>query len=808
MDSLLQDLRYAVRSLMRRPAFAAVVVLTLALGIGANTAIFSVVNAVLLRPLPYADPERLVMAWGRYPEFGRTSTSLPDFVDWKAGATSFAQMAALHNSVFNLTGDGEPEQLTADRVSANFFPTLGVRPQLGRTFLPEEEKVGGDDDVVVLSHAFWQRRFGGDPRIVGREVTLSGRPFTVIGVAPRDFRFLRDVDVWAPARLDTAGNRRAEYLTVFGRLKPGVTVQQAGAELAGVVKRLGEQYPETNGTIQSEVIGMKDDLVGDVRPALLVFTGAVGLVLLIACANVANLLLARAAAREREVAVRIALGAGSGRLVRQLLTESVVLSVIGGAAGLVLASLAVSSLRASGTEILPRLGEVRVDVVVALFALLLAVVTGLLFGLAPALRLRGGSGGALHDALHDALREGARGAGGGAVTRLRNALVLGEVAVAVVLLVGAGLLIRSFDKLNRVDPGFNPRGVLTYGVILPRARYGDVAAVPAVYDRLLERTRQIPGVRHAAVSTTLPMEGTGYWTFNIEGKQAVEGGPGQDLQPFDVSPEYFRALGIPLRSGRLIEPTDAPGAPRVAVVNEELVKRYFAGKDPIGARITYGNPEDTAAVWWTVVGVVGTVAQEGLKAKPYAQMYRPIAQAPSRGLWVSMRTAGDPLAAATAARAALKAVDAELPLNDMQTMEQRVADSLAQPRVSVTLLSVFAAVALALAAVGIYGVVSYAVAQRTREIGIRMALGAKAGDVLRLVVRQGMLPAVAGLALGLAGALAATRAMASLLYGVEAADPMTFALVAVFLAAVALVATYVPARRATRVAPTEALRYE
>ena len=804
MDSLLQDLRYAVRSLLRRPGFAAVVVLTLALGIGANTAIFSVVNAVLLRPLPYADPERLVMVWGRYADFGRTSTSLPDFVDWKAGATSFAQMAARHNAVFNLTGDGEPEQLTADRVTANFFPTLGVRPQLGRAFLPEEEKVGGDDDVVVLSHGLWQRRFGGDPRIVGREVTLSGRPFTVIGVAPRDFRFLRDVDLWAPARMDTVGQRRAEYLTVFGRLKPGVTVQQAGAELAGVLKRLAEQYPETNATLQSEVVAMKDDLVGDVRPALLVFSGAVGLVLLIACANVANLLLARAAAREREVAVRVALGAGSGRLVRQLLTESVVLSVIGGAAGLVLASLAVSALRASGTEILPRLGEVRVDVAVALFALLLAVVTGLLFGLAPALRVGGGGGGALHAAL----REGARGAAGGAVTRLRNALVLGEVAVAVVLLVGAGLLIRSFDKLNRVDPGFNPRGVLTYGVILPRARYGNLEEVPAVYERLLERTRQIPGVRHAAVSTTLPMEGTGYWSFAIEGRQSVTGGPGQDLQPFDVSPDYFRTLGVPLRSGRLIEPSDAPGAPRVAVVNEELVKRYFGGKDPVGARLTYGDPTDTAAVWWTVVGVVGTVAQEGLKAKPYAQMYRPIAQAPARGLWVSMRTAGDPLAAATAARAALKAVDAELPLNDMQTMEQRVADSLAQPRVSVTLLTVFAAVALALAAVGIYGVVSYAVTQRTREIGIRMALGAKQGDVLRLVVRQGMLPAVAGVALGLAGALAATRAMASLLYGVGAADPLTFAVVALFLATVALVATYVPARRATRVAPTEALRYE
>ena len=804
MDTLLQDLRYAARTLLRRPGFAAVVVLTLALGIGANSAIFSVVNSVLLNPLPYANPERLVMVWGRYPDFGRVSTSLPDFRDWRERTRSFAQLAAWHGTIFNLTGDGsEPQQLTADRVTANYFATLGVRPALGRAFTAEEERAGGNDDVVVLSHGLWQSRFGGDPGIVGRQINLSGRPYTVVGVAPKAFRFWHDVDLWAPLRADTAAySRRAEYLTVFGRLKPGVTVRQAASDLADVVRQLAAQYPETNTVLRSEVVSMHKDVVGKVRPALLVFSGAVGFVLLIACANVANLMLTRAASREREIAIRATLGAAQSRLVRQALTESVLLAVAGGVLGLLFASLGVDALRSSGLDVVPRLAEVSLDARVVGFTLLLSLLTGLLFGLAPALRFAS-------DDLQSTLREGARGASAGAAARrLRDALVLAEVALALVLLVGAGLLVRSFQQLNRVDPGFDPERVLTYGVILPRAKYGEGSRLPAVYDALLERTRGVPGVRAAAVSTSLPMESPPYTTYSVEGRPEPRVGEIQDVQPFQVSPDYFRVLGIKLRRGRLLDERDGPQSQRVAVINVEMARRVWPGQDPIGAHITFDDPSDTAAVWWTVVGVVGTVAQEGLTAKPYAQLYRPIAQGESRAVWVSMRTAGDPLAAAAGARQALKAVDPDLPLNDLRTMEQRIAETVAQPRVSVALLGVFAAVALALAAIGIYGVVSYGVAQRTREIGIRMALGAKPADVLRLVIRQGMTPVAAGVALGIVGAFAATRAMATLLYGVSATDPMTFAVVAVFLAAVALVATYLPARRAMGVPPTEALRYE
>ncbi|HEU4631081.1 MAG TPA: ABC transporter permease [Gemmatimonadaceae bacterium] len=800
MDTILQDLRFAARTLRRNLGFTAAAVLTLALGIGANSAIFSVVNAVLLRPLPYADADRLAMVWGWYDGFGKTSTSLPDFRDLRERTRAFSQLAALHGTVFNLTGRGEPEQLSADRVTANFFPLLGVRPMLGRGFLPEEEQVGGNDDVVVLSHGLWQRRFGGDPGILGRTLQLSGRPYTVVGVAPPEFRFMRDVDLWAPVRADTVANRRGEYLLVFGRLAPGATVERASADIAGIFAQLAREYPETNGSIKSRVIGMREDFVGDVRPALLVFSGAVALVLLIACANVANLLLARASVREREMAVRAAIGAGRGRIVRQLLTESLLIALLGAGLGLGLAALGLDALRAMSTELLPRFQEVRVDAVAVVFALVLAVATGLLFGIAPALRLSAG-------ALGSALREGSRGAVGGAALRLRNALVLAEVALALMLLVGAGLLVRSFQQLNRVDLGFDPTHLLTYRVVLPTAKYDSVALLPPVYQEIAERTRAIPGVVTASVTGDMPINGAGYITFTVEGRvpppDAME-----DLQPFSVSPEHFAVFRIPLRRGRLFTAGDAPGAPPVAIVNEEMVRRYFDGRDPIGKRVTFGDPADSSAVWWTVVGVVGNVAQEGVTARPYAQLYRPLAQAPRRGIYVVARTTGDPMGIAPAAREALEAVDPELPLTSLMMMEERIGENLLRPRVNTLLLAVFAGIALALAAIGIYGVISYAVAQRTREIGIRMALGATAGDVRRLVVRQGMTPALLGVALGAVGALAATRLMASLLYGVTATDPLTFGLVALFLGGIALLASYVPARRATRLEPVTALREE
>jgi predicted permease len=801
---MLADLKYAWRTIRRSPGFALAVVLTLALGIGANSAIFSVVHAVLLRPLPFGEPDRLVRLYGRYPEVGRTGTSLPDFQDWRAQSHSFAQMAARYNAAFVLTGEGEPERVIADRVTANFLGTFGVRPALGRSFLPEEEQVGGDDRVVILDYGYWQRRFAGDPRIVGRQIQLSGQPFQVVGIAPKDFRIARDVDLYAPARADTTMPRRAEFLDVYARLKPGVTVQQADADLAAVLRHLAEEYPATNATIRSEVVGLQDDMVQGVRPALLAFMGAVALVLLIACANVANLLLARAATRDREVAVRVALGAGRARLMRQLLTESVVLAIIGGALGLAMATWAVAAVRGTDVRFLPRQGEISIDGTIVAFTLVLSVVTGLLFGLAPAIRLSRGS-------LHATLREGARGATGGSLARVRGALVLGEVAVALMLLVGAGLLIRSFDKLTKVDLGFEPSQVLTYSVTFPSAKFGDRDQAAPLYDALLERAKALPGVQQAALSADLPMGGASYLSFSIQGRPDRPERPGaapEDMQPFAVSPDYFATMHIPLKRGRLITAADRAGATPVAVISEEAARRFFAdGRDPIGSRITFGNPSDSSG-WMTIVGVVGNIAQEGVTAKPYAQLYQSIDQSPTRVVYVSLRSDRDPLLLASSVRGTVRAVDPDLLVNDIQTLEDRVSQNIARPRLSVLLIGAFSAIALLLAAIGIYGVMAYTVAQRTREIGVRMALGADPHEVKQLVVRQGMRPALIGVAVGLVAAFAATRLIASLLYGVSAVDPLTFVLVPLFLIAVALLATYLPARRATRVPPTVALQAE
>jgi putative ABC transport system permease protein len=801
---MMADLKYALRTIRRSPGFALAVVLTLALGIGANSAIFSVVHGVLLRPLPYGQPDQLVRIYGRYPEFGRTSTSLPDFQDWRSQSHSFQEMAARYNSAFVLTGEGEPERVVADRVTANFLSTFGVRPLLGRGFLPEEEKMGGDDRVVILSYGYWQRRFAGDERIVGRQIQLSGQPYQVVGITPKDFRIQRDVDLYAPARADTTLPRRAEFMDVYARLKPGVSVQQADADLAGVLRHLAEEYPATNATIRSEVIGLQDDMVHAVKPALIAFMGAVALVLLIACANVANLLLARAATRDREVAVRVALGAGRARLIRQLLTESVVLALIGGALGLAMATWAVAAVRSTDVQFLPRQGEIGIDGTIVAFTIVLSVVTGLLFGLAPAIRLSRGS-------LSTTLREGARGSTGGSLARVRGALVLGEVAVALMLLVGAGLLIRSFDKLTKVNLGFDPSHVLTYSVTFPSAKFRDRDQAAPLYEALLERARSLPGVQHAALSADLPMDGASYWSFNIEGRPSRPSRPGaapEDMQPFAVSPDYFATMHIPLERGRLITSADRGGTTPVAVISEEAVRRFFDdGREPIGSRITFGNPSDPKS-WMTIVGVVGNIAQEGVTAKPYAQLYQSIDQAPARVVYVSLRTDRDPMLLASSVRGAVRSVDPDLLVNDIQTLEDRVTQNIARPRLSVLLLGGFSAIALLLAAIGIYGVMAYTVAQRTREIGVRMALGADPHKVKQLVVRQGMQPALIGVVVGLIAAFAASRLIASLLYGVSAIDPVTFVLVPLFLIAVALLATYLPARRATRVPPTVALQSE
>ena len=797
MDQLWRDLQYAVRTLTNQPTFALTAILTLALGIGANTAIFSVVNSVLLRPLPFPAPEQLVYVWGKYPDFGRTSTSAPDYRDWREGVAAFEHLAAANDASFNLTGSGEPEQVRGSRVTANFFDALGVQPSLGRAFAEGEDREGATD-VVVLAHDLWRRRFAEDPSVIGRSIVVNDRPYTVIGVMPGTFRAGSELELWMPIDLSNPGYpRRGEFLTLIGRLAPGATIAQAQSQLDLVVRRLAEQYPETNASIQGEVVSMQADIVSEAKPALLVFTAAVALVLLIACANVANLLLAQASGRQREVAVRLALGASRTRLLRQLLTESLLLSSIGAAGGLLLAAWALDALQASGTTFVPRLWEVGVDWTVAAFAFALAVGTGLLFGLAPAARLiRAGS-------LQDSLKDGARGGTAGG-TRFRNALVLGEAALAIMLLAGAGLLIRSFVRLNQVDMGFDPGGVLTYELILPTARYPDDDALVPVIDRLVERTRAIPGVEAVSVSSDLPLEGSSYLTFDLEGRVQTDGGNG-DVQPFRVTPGYFDVLRIPLRKGRLLEESDAASATPVAVVNEELVRRFLSGQDPIGRRIQVADGSDSASL---IVGVVGDVAQEEVSAAPYAQVYQPMAQGPLRSVRVALRAAGDPMALANQARAALASVDPQLPLTKLRTMEDRLSGSLTQPRVSMAVLALFALLALVLAAIGIYGVLSYAIARRTREIGIRIALGAQPGDVRRLVIGEGMRPVVAGVALGVAGALALTRLMRSLLYGVSPADPVTLGVVAILLTTVALMAAWLPARRATRVDALEALRSE
>ena len=797
MEQLWRDVRYALRALANQPTFALTAILTLALGIGANTAIFSVVNGVLLRPLPFPEPEQLVHVWGRYPDYGRTSTSAPDYRDWRDGVPAFQHLAASNDASFNLTGAGEPEQVRGSRVTANFFDALGVAPMLGRTFAEGEDREGAAT-VAVIGHGLWRRRFEADPGILGRNAMINDRPYTVIGIMPEEFRVGSDLELWIPIDLSNpAYPRRGEFLNLVGRLVPGATIPQAQAQLDIVVRRLAEQYPATNASIQGEIVSMQGDLVSEARPALLVFTGAVALVLLIACANVANLLLARASGRQREVAVRLALGASRRRLLRQLLTESVLLSVFGAAVGLLLAGWALDALRASGTTFVPRLTEIGIDWTVAGFALALAVGTGLLFGLAPAARLiRAGS-------LQDSLKDGARGGSGGG-TRFRNALVLGEAALAIMLLAGAGLLIRSFVRLNQVDMGFDPGGVLTYELILPTARYPDDATLVPVIDRLVERTRAIPGVEAVSVSSDLPLESASYLTFTLEGRVDTDGGSG-DVQPFRVTPGHFDVLRIPLRKGRLLEESDAASATAVAVVNEELVRRFLGGKDPIGRRIQVSDGSPNEAL---IVGVVGDVAQEEVSAAPYAQVYQPMAQGPTRGVRVAVRTAGDPMALANQARATLASVDPQLPLTKLQTMEDRLAGSLTQPRVSMAVLALFALLALVLAAIGIYGVLSYAIARRTREIGIRIALGAKPRDVRRLVIGEGMRPVIAGVALGVVGALALTRLMRTLLYGVSPSDPLTLGAVALLLTGVAFVAAWLPARRATRVDALDALRSE
>jgi len=793
MPDLIRDLRYGLRLVRRSPGFAAAAASCLALGIGANTAIFSVVDAVLWKPLPYQDPERLVLVWEKPPQFERNTVSAPNFVDWREQNQVFEGMAAASAGSAVLSGVDPPEELAGARVTHNYFQLLGAAPFAGRLFLPEEER------AVLLSHRFWRRRFGADRGLLGRTLALNGESYTVVGVLKPNSKFDRGrTEVWMPLVFDRRVWRRDyHYLTVLARLPRGVTLQQARAGMDTIARRLEQEYPNSNRGWGARVEPLQEQVAGrQLRQTLLLLFATVTLVLLIGCANVANLMLARGAARQREVAVRAALGAGRARLVRQFLAESTVVAALGGALGLGLAyglTKVVAALLPPFS--LPSEAVVRIDARVLLFTLVMSLAAGLLFGLAPALRASAST------QIASATRAPRVSAS--------RALVVSEVALAVVLLIGAGLLIHSFLRLEAVDPGFRGQGVLTMRLSLPPARYPEPAQVTTFYREALRRLRALPGVEDAALVSTLPLEGFGIgMTFQIEGRPPVTISERPVTHFQIVSPSYFRALRIPMERGRDLDDRDTPETTPVAVVNRTLARRYFNLQDPLGRRLVILSASGTPEAW-QIVGVSGDVKISGLAGEEGPEVYVAHAQRPQHGSRLVARAGGpDPMTWASAARSAISSIDRDQPVTDLKTMNQVEAEALSQPRLRTWLLGLFAGIALLLAALGIYGVMSYSVTQRTREIGIRMALGAEPSDVRRLVVRQGMTLALAGMALGLAAALALNRVLANLLYGVTSTDPVTFLGVALLLGMVALAACYLPARRATRVNPTEALRYD
>ncbi len=801
MRGFLQDLHYGLRTLRQHPGFTALAVLTLALGIGANTAIFTVVNAVLLRPLPYADPDRLVYVRENNLKKGWDSFSVspPNFVDWRAQGRSFELLCAIDGGAYNYTGRDVPEQLRGREVTEGFFQMLGVRPQLGRWFEAEDYQPG-KDRVVLLTHAGWQRLFAGDAGVLGRVMLLNGEAYTVVGVLPANFRMSAHSELWLPrvfSERERSG-RGSHFINVMGRLRPGVTAEQAQQEMTAIAAQLATQYPDTNRDWGAVVTLFYEMIVGEVRPALLLLMGAVGLVLLIACANVANMLLARASVRTREIAVRAALGASRARLVRQLLTESLLLAALGGVLGMLLAVWGTSALSAGLTGVLPRASEISVDGWVAAFTVLGSVLTGLLFGMAPAWMVSRAN-------LQETLREG--GGSGSAERRgwLRSTLVVAEVALAVVLVVASGLLLQSFARLQSVPPGFRSDHALHFAVNLPRAKYPETAQQAVFFLRALERVKALPGVESAALVSGLPLSGDDeMYSLQVEGR-AGDGGDLPSPLYYLVSPEYFRAMGIPLLAGRGFTGQDADGAARVIVVNRAFAERIFPGGDPIGQRVRLGRNSDIVR---EIVGVVANTKHYALGENDLPQVYEPFAQMPRRYSSFLLRTSVEPGSLAAAVRREVRAMDPEQPVVGIVTIEELLAESVAQPRFRTLLLGLFGGLALLLAAVGVYGVMAYSVARRTQEIGIRMALGAGRREVVRLVLRRGLRLAVLGIAVGLAGALAATRVLATLLFGITPTDAPTFAATALLLLAVAVLACLMPALRAARVDPLVALRYE
>jgi len=804
MTNFLQDLRYSARILLKKPGFTFIAVVTLALGIGANTAIFSVVNAVLLQPLPYPEPDRLTQIFLNNPETpqGKGSFGNADFLAVAERSQSFEKVAAIAaGNRFSVTGGGTPEQVTGAYVSVDFFDILLARVEHGRTFLPDEGKPGSPRTVVV-SHSFWEKYLGSSADAVGQSVTLNGNVYIVVGVMPVDFRFaaVGPTEVWAAMQINPPRNRPPYFLRVIGRLKPGVTKEEAQAELGSIADQVQQQYATSLPKV-ARVAALKDAIVGDAKLSLSVLFGAVFFVLLIASVNVSNLLLARATEREKEMSVRAALGASRFRLIRQALTESLSLAVTGGTFGWLLALWGVDLIVALSPANLPRMDEIRVDQRVLGFTLAITLLSGLVFGIAPALQSSDVD-------LSVNLKEGGRTTGGGR-NRLRGLFIVTEFALALTLLVGAGLMIRSFVQLQRVNPGFNPDHLLTAEIVLPQASYSTPVRAGEFQQRLLQDVQSLPGVRSASASMALPPNLLQMHNpFVVEGQIPSPGEPQPLAEELFVSPDYFRTLGIRLNAGRAFTDADNSSAPQVVVVNETMARSYFPNENAVGKRIQTGD-YDPAGDWLTIVGVVDDVKYSGLQEEPQPTLYTPFLQYLWwRGIYLAVRTDGDPLSLAGAIREAVWAIDRDLPVSQIKTMDQVMSESVAEPRTYTLLLGLFGAVAMILAAIGIYGVIAYAVTQRTREIGVRMALGAQTRDVLKMIVKEGMTLALVGVAIGLGASFALTRVMASLLFGVSATDPLTFSVIALVLGSVALLACYFPARRATKVDPMVALRYE
>ena len=821
MEKLLHDIRYSIRMLRKSPGFTAVAIIALALGIGATAAIFSVIYAVALRPLPFKEPDQLVKVWGKFEKEGipKNWISEPELYDLRENTQSFEDFAAFQTFGVNLTGNDSAERVSAAFVNANLFSLLRIQPSLGRTFTEEEDKAGADR-VVLVSNGLWKRRFAADPSIVESTISLNARNYTVLGVMPPGFNYPDDVDVWIPIGFDKAnpGNRGNHGLEVLSRIKDGVSIAQANSEISSLANALVEKYPNfysSDGGFSFYSIPLHEEVVGNIKPMLVLLIISVALVLLIACANVANMLLARATVREKEVAIRAALGAGRARLMRQLLTESLLLAFVGGVLGVLLALLGVKLFVAFGPQNIPRIAEIKVDLLVLGFSLLVTILTGIIFGLAPALHISKPN-------LSNSLKEGGRGSTGSRHF-VRNALVVSEVAFALMLLIVAGLTMRSFQRLLEINLGFRTDNVLTMRLTLPQVNYPQNEQVATFYSRLVEQVEALPGVQSAGATSILPLSGSYSSGTTIvedtsagEGLQKFQGHPFLEADRRNVTPGYFESLGAKLLKGRLIAETDNDKAPRIAVVDEKFARRFWPNGEAVGKRIAVGGGPNNIE-WGEIVGVIGHIRHYGTNKEGQdrayfpegrEQIYFPLAQNPQRTMYLAIRTTTEPSNLTNAVRGVVQSLDRNLPLYEVKTMDQLVSVAVANPRLNLVLMGIFAGVALILATVGIYGVMSYSVTQRTHEIGIRMALGAQTSDVMKMVVKQGMALTGAGVVVGLAGALLTTRLMSSLLFGVSATDPITFGVISLILIGVALGACFVPARRATKVDPMVALRYE